>query len=150
MNYLELLLKNEVFVTAAVAWFCAQVLKTITHLIVYKKLVLERLIGDGGMPSAHSATVSSLATATFFVLGPDSAEFAIAAFLAIIVMHDACGVRLETSKQTRVLKEMMEVIQNISNTSITPEEKLKEFVGHTKLQVFMGALLGIGIALLMH
>lgn len=149
MNYFELLLQNQIFINAVIGWFCAQVLKTITHLIVYKKLVWERLIGDGGMPSAHSATVCALATTIFINVGPNSTEFAIAAILAIIVMHDACGVRLETGKQAQILNELIEMFNNMSDKSISPEEKLKEFVGHTKLQVFMGALLGIFIAILL-
>ena len=101
------------------------------------------------MPSAHSATVCALATTIFINVGPSSTEFAIAAILAIIVMHDACGVRLETGKQAQILNEMIEMFNNMSDKSISPEEKLKEFVGHTKLQVFMGALLGIFIAILL-
>ncbi len=149
MSYLELLLQNHIFVNAVIGWFFAQVLKTITHLIVYKKLVWERLVGDGGMPSAHSATVCALATTIFINIGPDSTEFAIAAILAIIVMHDACSVRLEAGKHAQILNEMIEIFDNISDKSLSTEEKLKEFVGHTKLQVFMGALLGIGIAILL-
>lgn len=149
MTYLELLLQNHIFINAVIGWFCAQVLKTITHLIVYKKLVWERLVGDGGMPSAHSATVCALATTIFINLGPDSTEFAIAAILAIIVMHDACSVRLEAGKHAQILNEMIEIFANISDKSLSTEEKLKEFVGHTKLQVFMGALLGIVIAVLL-
>lgn len=149
MNYFEQLLQNQIFINAVIGWFCAQVLKTITHLIVYRKFVWERLIGDGGMPSAHSATVCALATTIFINVGPSSTEFAIAAILAIIVMHDACGVRLETGKQAQILNEMIEMFNNMSDKSISPEEKLKEFVGHTKLQVFMGALLGIVIAILL-
>ena len=149
MNYLEQLLQNQILINAIAGWFCAQVLKTITHLIVYRKLVLERLIGDGGMPSAHSATVCALATTTLISLGPASPEFAIAAILAIIVMHDACGVRLETGKQALILNEIMEIIEDMSSKSITPENKLKIFVGHTKLQVFMGGLLGIVVAVLL-
>ncbi len=149
MNYFEQLLQNHIFINAVIGWFCAQVLKTITHLIIYKKFVWERLLGDGGMPSAHSATVCALATTIFINIGPDSTEFAIAAILAIIVMHDACSVRLEAGKHAQILNEMIEMFNNISDKSLTTEEKLKEFVGHTKLQVFMGALLGIVIAILL-
>lgn len=149
MNYFEQLLQNQIFINAVIGWFCAQVLKTITHLVVYRRLVWERLIGDGGMPSAHSATVCALATTIFINVGPSSTEFAIAAILAIIVMHDACSVRLEAGKHAQILNEMISIFQNMSDTSLTTEEKLKEFVGHTKLQVFMGALLGIVIAILL-
>ncbi len=149
MNYIEQMLQNALFLNPLTAWFCAQVLKTITHLIVYKKFVWERLFGDGGMPSGHSATVCALATTAFIHLGPGSPEFAISLTLAIIVMHDACGVRLETGKQAQILNEMLEIFQNMSNTSLSTEEKLKEFVGHTKLQVAMGALLGVVLGILL-
>lgn len=134
---------------AIIGWLCAQVLKTITHLIVYKKFVWERLLGDGGMPSAHSATVCALAGTTFIQCGPASPEFAIAAILAIIVMHDATGVRFETGKQAKILNEMMEIFRSMGNSTLSAEEKLKEFVGHTKLQVAMGGLLGVVIAVLL-
>lgn len=146
MNYWEQLLQNHILVNAIIGWLSAQILKTITHLIVYRKFVWERLIGDGGMPSAHSATVSALAGSTFIHCGPQSPEFAIAMILAIVVMHDASGVRLETGKQAKVLNEMIEVFQNMGSDNFTAEEKLKEFVGHTNLQVVMGSALGILIA----
>lgn len=149
MNYLEQLLQNHILINAIIGWLSAQVLKTITHLIVYRKLVWERLIGDGGMPSAHSATVSALAGSAFIHCGPQSPEFAIATILAIIVMHDASGVRLETGKQAKVLNEMIEIFQNMGRNDFTVEEKLEEFVGHTNLQVFMGAILGVIIAVIL-
>ncbi len=150
MQYLQELVQNKIIITAIVGWCCAQVLKTITHLIVNKKLVWERLIGDGGMPSAHSATVCGMAGATFFRCGPASPEFGIALIFAIIVMHDASGVRLETGKQAVLLNKMMESFVRLGDPTITAEERLKEFVGHTKLQVMMGALLGILISVLMN
>ncbi len=148
MNYLEELLHNTILINAVTGWLCAQILKTITHLIINKKFVWERLIGDGGMPSAHSATVCALAGTTFLHCGPASPEFAIAAIFAIIVMHDAMGVRFETGKQAKILNEMMDIFKSMGNSTLTAEEKLKEFVGHTKLQVAMGALLGIVIAVI--
>lgn len=99
------------------------------------------------MPSSHSSTVCALATAAGMKYGGGSYEFAIAVMLAIIVMYDAMGVRRETGKQGRVLNEMLEIFTNMGN-QISAEEKLKEFVGHTPLQVLMGAILGIIIALL--
>lgn len=149
MKYIDALLHNSILINAIIGWGSAQILKTITHLIVYKKFVWERLLGDGGMPSAHSATVCALAGTTFLHCGPSSPEFAIACMLAIIVMHDAMGVRFETGKQAKILNEMMEIFNKMGNSSLTADQKLKEFVGHTKLQVFMGALLGIAIAVLL-
>ena len=148
MYYLQELIHNKIILTAVIGWLSAQILKTITYLIVNKKLVWERLLGDGGMPSAHSATVCGLAGATFFQCGAGSPEFGIAAILAIIVMHDASGVRLETGKQAVLLNKMMESFARLGDPNISAEQRLKEFVGHTKLQVLMGALLGIAVAAL--
>lgn len=144
---LSKLLDNKIIVTAFIAWFVAQVLKTIIHAIVYKTLDLKRLVGDGGMPSCHSAVVSSCALMTGLTQGFDSAIFAIILVMAIIVMHDASGVRLETGKQARAIKDISQILEELSNIHID-DEKLKEFVGHTHLQVFMGALLGIVVALI--
>ena len=94
--------ENKIIQTGAVAWVTSQILKTILHLIVNKKIVWERLVGDGGMPSSHSATVTSVAVATGFIAGWGSPVFGVAVFLAIIVMHDARGVRRETGKQAGV------------------------------------------------
>ena len=91
----------------------------------------------------------ALAGTTFLHCGPASPEFAIAAIFAIIVMHDAMGVRFETGKQAKILNEMMDIFKSMGNSTLTAEEKLKEFVGHTKLQVAMGALLGIVIAVIL-
>lgn len=146
MEFIEDLLHNQIFVSAALGWLIAQVLKTIIHLIITKEFVLERMVGSGGMPSSHSATVCGLATAAGMKYGGGSFEFAVCAMLAIIVMHDAMGVRMETGKQGRILNEMLEVFTNMGKR-IDAEAKLKEFVGHTPLQVLMGALLGIAIAL---
>ena len=89
MTFLQELVHNEILMSAGLSWGLAQVIKTIIHLILTKKFVAERLIGSGGMPSCHSATVCALATTTFINIGPSSPEFAIALILAIIVMHDA-------------------------------------------------------------
>lgn len=147
MDFLTELLDNQIFISAILGWFVAQVLKTLIHMIINKKFVAERMVGSGGMPSSHSSTVCALATAAGMKYGGGSFEFAIAVMLAIIVMYDAMGVRRETGKQGRVLNEMLEIFTNMGN-QISAEEKLKEFVGHTPLQVLMGAILGIIIALI--
>ena len=141
MTFFSDLLSNKIFMVAALSWFIAQVIKTIIHLILSKQFVAERLVGSGGMPSSHSSTVSSLAVATCF-------EFAIAAILAIVVMHDARGVRRETGIQAQLLNDMLKIFEDMGRKELTAHEKLKEFVGHTPLQVIMGALLGILIAIL--
>ncbi|MGN0387452.1 MAG: divergent PAP2 family protein [Suilimivivens sp.] len=147
MNFLQDLVHNRIFVSAVLGWFIAQVLKTIIHMFLTKTFVAERMIGSGGMPSSHSATVCALATATGITYGGGSFEFAIAVILAIIVMHDAMGVRRETGIQAKVINEMLEVFTNMGK-KMSPEEKLKEFVGHTPLQVLAGAILGILIAVM--
>ena len=116
---------------------------------IKKKLDFERLIGDGGMPSGHSATVTSVATMAGLVCGLDSFEFAVSAVLALIVCHDAMGVRRETGKQAVVLNELLEILEAISKKNL-PEAKLKEFVGHTPLQVVAGIVLGIGNSIFMY
>lgn len=147
MDFLYDLTHNVIFVSAVLGWFIAQVLKTIIHLFITKEFVVERMVGSGGMPSSHSATVCALATATGLIYGGGSFEFAIAVIMAIIVMHDAMGVRRETGIQARVINEMMEAFTNMGR-EMSPEDKLKEFVGHTPLQVLAGAILGIVVAAL--
>lgn len=97
------------------------------------------------MPSSHSATVCALATSACIQYGAQSFEFAVALILAIIVMYDAMGVRRETGIQARILNEMMTVFADMGS-DMSPQDKLKEFVGHSPLQVAVGALLGIAIA----
>ena len=144
MNWLKDLLTNPFLLTGLGSWFVAQVLKTVLHLIIYKKLNFERLFGDGGMPSGHSATVSSLATICGLTYGFGGIEFAISGILAVIVCHDATGVRRETGKHAEVLNHLLKSLETGEPMD------LKELVGHTPLQVFMGILIGIGNACLMH
>lgn len=149
MNIINQILVNPVFISAALGWFVAQVLKTIIYFIVNKEFVLERLIGNGGMPSSHSATVCALAAATGMTYGYRGFEFAIATFFAIIVMNDAMGVRLETGRQAIVLNDMMKLFKEMGRwDGKHPIEHLKEFVGHTPLQILVGAILGICIAII--
>ena len=145
MTFLQQLVQNQVIVSAVCGWFVAQVLKTIIHTIITKEFVAERLIGDGGMPSCHSATVCAMATATGLKYGVAGFEFAVTVMLAIIVMHDAMGVRWETAKQGKVLNDMLEIFTSMGK-KINVEDKLKEFVGHTPLQVIIGGIIGILVA----
>lgn len=139
--FLRGLLENRVLLAAVAGWTVAQVLKTILVLIMEGELRLERLMGSGGMPSSHSATVCALATACAMVYGSDSGQFAIASIFAFIVMYDACNVRLETGKQAVAIKELQDLLQKMGQ-NLSAEEKLKELVGHTLPQVLVGALLG--------
>lgn len=150
MQWLLDLITNPFLITSVSSWGIAQVLKVIIHWIIYKKLNMERLFGDGGMPSGHSATVSSLATICALACGTGSVQFAISAILAIIVCHDATGVRRETGKQAVVLNDLVEMFNKLSDTDMLPEDKLKEFVGHTPIQVIVGILIGVANAFLMY
>ncbi len=147
MTFLQELVHNEILMSAGLSWGLAQIIKTIIHLVLTKKFVAERLIGSGGMPSCHSATVCALVTSVVINEGIQSPFFAITAILAIIVMYDAMGVRYETGEQAKVLNEIMEVIEKMGS-DLNYDEKMKEFVGHTPLQVFVGAILGIIVALI--
>lgn len=140
---LQSLLSNRVLIAGAIGWASAQILKTIIYAIVNRTLDITRLFGDGGMPSAHSATVTSVAMAMGFECGFASPMFALAAFFAFITMHDASGVRLETGKQAKAINDIFELLADMTEDVKTPEEKLKELVGHTKLQVFAGCGLGL-------
>lgn len=148
MNAFVDFLTNPYFLTAIFAWFLAQILKLIIHTIIYKKFDVARFVGDGGMPSGHSATVASLATACGMSFGFGSFEFAVSLVLAIIVCHDAMGVRRETGKQAILLNDIVEAFNGLAEEKL-PEIKLKEFVGHTPIQVFLGILLGVITAIVM-
>ncbi len=150
MNWFQKLLSNGFLLVALSSWFWAQLIKTIIHAIVTKKVDFTRLVGDGGMPSGHSATVSSLAVSAAMVYGLGSFEFAIALVFAIVVCKDAMGVRLETGKQAAIINDIVEAFNVLTSEEKLPDAKLKEFVGHTPLQVIAGILLGIVNAVLLY
>ena len=147
MNYLNQIARNEILMSAGLSWLIAQIIKTIIHLFVTRKFVAERLVGSCGMPSCHSATVCALTVSVLINCGLSSPEFAISFIVAIVVMYDAGGVRYETGIQAKVLNEMMEIFDNLGK-GINSEEKLKELIGHTPLQVFVGGVLGITVSLI--
>ena len=135
---------NPILTVALLAWFVAQVLKTLINFILLGKFQLERMWGDGGMPSAHSATVCAMVIAAARSEGVSSAIFAVASVVAIITMHDAMGVRHETGEQAKVLNQMIEEWIDISekNSPFLQNMHLKEMVGHTPLQVLAGFVVG--------
>lgn len=144
------LLSNRILLAGITGWASAQVLKAVIHAILTKDFSIERLFGDGGMPSGHSATVSAMAMKSLMIYGAGSFEFAISAMLAIIVMHDAMGVRLETGKQAKIINEMMELLTKKDFVKAFSEDKLEEFVGHTPVQVGAGCVLGLLIGGLLY
>ncbi len=149
MNWMHDLITNQFLLTSLSSWFFAQISKVFINAWIQKKIIWERLVGDGGMPSGHSATVSSLALATGLVYGFGSFQFAVTAILAVIVCHDATGVRQETGKQAMVINEMLDTFERLK-MGYSSDIVLKEFVGHTPLQVAAGIALGIANALFMH
>ncbi len=136
---------NKVLLSAILGWVTAQVLKTIINALLTKEFNPERLIGSGGMPSSHSATVVALTTASAMVYGFSSFEFAVSFVLSSIVMYDAMGVRRETGKQSKLLNLMVRTFNNEKKN--LPEELLREYIGHSPLQVLAGAILGIIIGI---
>lgn len=139
---------NQILMSGFVAWICAQLFKSIIYTSIHKRFEISRLFGDGGMPSGHSATVSAVAVTCAINYGLASFQFAVTAVLAVIVMHDAMGVRLETGKQSKLLNQLTELIYSMGG-DLSPREKLKEFVGHTPMQVAAGGLLGMIVATLL-
>jgi len=135
---------NYMLVSAIIGWLSAQIIKIFTNLFLKKKFDLRMLFVNGGMPSSHSSTVLALSTAAAIQYGFGSAVFAICGILSVIVMNDAFGVRWQAGKQAQVINKM--IVELFSNTDEF-DVKLKEIIGHTPFQVFMGALLGLVVAL---
>ena len=142
------MLGNQVLVSAVMGWVVAQFLKTLIDFALNKSFNAERLVGSGGMPSSHSATVCGMTTAAMLKYGVGSFEFAVSFVVSMVVMYDAIGVRRETGKQAKLLNSILN--ENPLKLKLNAEvlqEKLKEYVGHTPLQVMAGAILGILLAL---
>ncbi|MEX2588890.1 MAG: divergent PAP2 family protein [Chitinophagales bacterium] len=138
----------EVIVALLAANQLAQIFKTIRVAFSKRKFNLKLLFATGGMPSSHSATVTAMASSVGLVEGFDSTYFAIAACFASVVMVDAAGLRRSASKQAKVLNKMM--IEIFTEHKGLQPDRLKEFLGHTPIEVFVGAMLGIGVSLGLH
>lgn len=121
-------------------WFFIQLFKLIYDLVTTKKFNFKRILGAGGMPSSHSAVVTSLATMIGISQGIQSPIFAVSLIFAFIVMYDACGVRRAAGKQAKILNE---IVNTPGLSSLEISEKLQEALGHTPVQVGVGALIGI-------
>lgn len=148
MKFWDDLLRNQVLMSAVASWMLAQILKTIIDLALNRNFNPERLVGSGGMPSSHSSTVCALTTAATYRYGVGSFEFAVCFVLSMVVMYDAMGVRRETGKQAKLLNSIL--LENpLKLNGELLQETLKEYVGHTPLQVVAGAILGILLALYM-
>ena len=150
MQIIKDILSNHMILAPIIAWAVSQILKTVTYLIVEKKFVFKRIISDGGMPSAHSATVISLAVMCGWTQGFDSAAFAIAMILAVVIMRDAVGVRRESGINASAIKQLADRLNKELSEGEAPIEtnKLKVLVGHTPLQVACGCIIGIAVCIL--
>lgn len=140
MQIFNEIVHNKCIYIPFLLWFVIQTFKVLTELIVNKRLDVKRIIGAGGMPSSHSAVVCSLATCVGKEYGFHSGIFAIAMVMAFVVMYDAAGVRRAAGKQARILNKILETP---GLTTLEVQEKLVEVLGHTPIQVFVGAILGI-------
>lgn len=158
MNTINAAFHNYVLMSAVIAWLIAQVMKTTVTFIKLKRFEPERLVGAGGMPSAHSATVCALTIAISRVEGVSSPLFAIAFLFSIIVMYDAMGVRRAAGEHAKAINEMRrmppfnqeegETAGELPEPLDEEEKELKEYLGHTPLEVLAGALLGILVAMI--
>ena len=136
--------KNKILITAICAWLIAQTIKVVIGVFREKKFDFRWFVGTGGMPSSHTAGASCLATGCGLIYGFDSVYFALAASFTIVVMFDAQGVRRASGRQARILNKIMD---DIYWQGRIQEGRLREFIGHTPLEVIGGMLLGIGIAI---
>ena len=147
METLSQIITNPLIASAALSWIAAQLAKTLIDALRHRRVNPRMLVGPGGMPSAHSALVAGLATAAALHEGVASPLFAVTAVLAGIVMYDAAGVRQAVDRQSEILTH---ILTHVPRTQDDFDRFLEGLVGHTRLQVLAGALLGAAIALLLH
>ena len=145
MNSFMAFIQNKYIYIPFLLWFGIQLFKLIYDLITTKKFNFKRIMGAGGMPSSHSAVVVGLATLIGKYEGVDSAIFGLAFIVAFVVMYDACGVRRAAGKQAALLNKLVETP---GLTGVQVSEKLVEVLGHTPIQVIVGALIGVVIGLI--
>jgi len=139
-NTFTMFITNKYIYVPIILWLSIQTFKVIYDLVTTKKFNFKRILGAGGMPSSHSAVVTSIATLIGKYQGVDSAIFGLALMFALVVMYDACGVRRAAGKQAKVLNE---IVNTPGLTGVEIQGKLQEALGHTPVQVFVGALIGI-------
>jgi len=143
MNFFSQIFRNKVFLATFFAWMVAQGIKVILGIIKNKRFDFRWFIDTGGMPSSHTAAVTAMATSVGITFGFDSPMFAMALVFTLVVMFDAQGVRRAAGKQAEILNKIMEDIQFRRKLE---EDRLKELLGHTRFEVFAGAVVGVLIA----
>ena len=145
MNNYQKIFTNKYLLAPLILWFCIQSFKVLQELITTKKFNFKRIIGAGGMPSSHSAISMCIATMIGKSEGFDSSIFALALIFSLVVMYDAAGVRRAAGKQAKLLNKIIET-PGLSNVQV--QEKLVVVLGHTPIQVFVGAILGIAVGII--
>lgn len=142
---MDFILQYKYLIIPLATWFFIQVFKVIWDLVVTHKFNFKRILGAGGMPSSHSAVVTSLATMVGKDNGIDSAIFAVSLIFACIVMYDAAGVRRAAGKQAKLLNK---IVETPGLTNLQVQERLVEVLGHTPTQVIVGAAIGVLVGLI--
>ena len=142
---MEFFTEYRYIIVPLATWFCIQLFKVIWDLVATHKFNFKRIMGAGGMPSSHSAVVVSLATMIGKTQGVTTPIFALSVIFAAVVMYDAAGVRRAAGKQAKLLNKIVET-PGLSNVQV--QEKLVEVLGHTPMQVVVGALIGIIVGLI--
>ena len=145
------LLHTQVLITSLIACFLAQGLKLVVEVVQHQRWNFHVLVETGGMPSSHSALVAALATGVGQSLGWGSHEFALSTIFAFIVMYDAAGIRRAAGEQAKILNQLVgerSLLSDLEPNPVLSSVTLKELLGHTPLQVFVGAALGVGISFL--
>lgn len=141
-----MLTTNPIIDCGLLAWFLAQLIKVVLELILLRRWEPKRFVSSGGMPSSHSALVVACAAAIGKLYGLDGPVFALAAIVAAIVMYDACNVRRSAGDTAKLVNQILAHVEKLTAEDFADD--LREVMGHTPLQVLMGALLGLGVGLL--
>jgi len=140
-----MILQYKYIVVPFAVWFFIQLFKLIYDLVTTKQFNFKRILGAGGMPSSHSAVVTSLATMIGISQGLDTPIFGLSVIFAVVVMYDAAGIRRAAGKQAKLLNK---IIQTPGLSGVQVTEKLQEVLGHTPVQVLVGAIIGIIVGFL--
>ena len=144
--YFGMLTQNPIIDCALFAWFFAQLIKVVLDLILLRKFDAKRFVSSGGMPSSHSSMVVACTVAIGRLYGISSATFALSVVFSAIVMYDACNVRRSAGDTARLVNQLLAHVERLTAEDFA--EDLKEVMGHTPLQVFAGAVLGLAVGFL--
>ena len=144
--YFGMLTTNPVIDCALLAWFLAQLIKVILEAVMTRRLDARLFVSSGGMPSSHSALAVACTAAIGKRYGMNGPYFALAVILSAVVMYDACNVRRSAGDTARLVNQLLAHVEKLTAEDFADD--LREVMGHTPLQVLMGALLGLGVGLL--